>query len=293
MEPSPSKRRKTMTKEITKSAAELEAMPIDVRAMPNEILVKLFNFLPNHDICCGVSLVCKLFYTICHDESLVPVKDLCINGGKKREWKLINIDAVSDIINQSKNLTFLKINGLNPEIATSLVSIALQSCPKLTHLEIVEQIDEYFESKNLDLKHNHDLLCTIKKLGKDLSSIKLLIVDEDDDFPKPLIDFIIDGCPKLKTLTLESVREWKNSHLKEAFDLIICKEALEALYKECKELKDLKLTNVSFEDIFTEDEIKKILPGCNVEIKECYFKQVDDEDDYEWTTEDSSDSDDV
>ena len=69
-----------MTKEITKSAAELEAMPIDVRAMPNEILMKIFNFLPNHDIRRGVSLVCKKFYEICQDESLVPVKDLCIYG---------------------------------------------------------------------------------------------------------------------------------------------------------------------------------------------------------------------
>ena len=73
MEARPSKRKKIMMKETTKSLAELKALPI-------EVLVKIFNFLPNHDIRCVVSLVCKKFQEICQDESLVPVKDLCIYG---------------------------------------------------------------------------------------------------------------------------------------------------------------------------------------------------------------------
>ena len=111
---------------------------------------------------------------------------------------------------------------------------------------------------------------TIKELGKALYSINLLIVGDDalNVFEKPMIDYIIEGCPKLKTLTLESLRGF--------CDLPVCKESLEALYKSCKELKDLKLTKAFFEDIFTEDEIKKILPDCNVEIKECKFEDLDD-----------------
>ncbi len=46
--------KKTMMKETTELLAELKAMPI-------EILVKIFNFLPNRDIRCGVSLVCQNF----------------------------------------------------------------------------------------------------------------------------------------------------------------------------------------------------------------------------------------
>ena len=135
--------KKTMMKETTELLAELKAMPV-------EILVKIFNFLPNRDIRCGVSLVCQKFYKICQDESLVPVKDLCIYGhpvGRKskkkgqkgkRCYSLTNIGAISDIIGQSKNLTFLKIKALKPETVNDLVSIALQACPKLTHLEIIE-----------------------------------------------------------------------------------------------------------------------------------------------------------
>ena len=121
--------------------------------LPVEVLVKIFNFLPNHDIRCGISLTCKKFYEICQDESLVPVKDLCIYGrilGRymvkdSRKWandyNLRNIEAVKDIIIQSKNLTFLKIKLLNPNATSKLVSIALKACPKLRHLEIVEPPD--------------------------------------------------------------------------------------------------------------------------------------------------------
>ena len=46
--------------------------------------------------------------------------------------------------------TFIKIKALNSESVNELVSIALQACPKLTHLEIIEtskQIGECFEWK--------------------------------------------------------------------------------------------------------------------------------------------------
>ena len=66
-----------MMKGMTESLPELLDLPV-------EILVKIFNFLPNRDIRCGVSLACTKFQEICQDESLVPVKDLCIYGDKKQ-----------------------------------------------------------------------------------------------------------------------------------------------------------------------------------------------------------------
>ena len=146
----PNKRMKTMNKETTPSFSELEALPV-------EVLVNIFNYLPNRDIRCGVSLVCKKFQEICQDESLVPVKDLCIYGhpegrkSKKKEQKgkqnYCLSEAVFDIIRQSKNLTSLKIKALNQETTNELVSIALQSCPNLTTLEVFEtpnQLGEFF-----------------------------------------------------------------------------------------------------------------------------------------------------
>ena len=56
-------------------------------------------------------------------------------------------------------------------------------------------------------------------LGKSLCSINLLIVGNDQKvirghwrgnvFEKPMIYYIIKGCPRLKSLTFESLRGWK------------------------------------------------------------------------------------
>ena len=297
-----------MMKKTTKSLiAELEDLPV-------EVLVKIFNYLSNHDIRCGVSLVCTRFQEICQDESLVPVKDLCIYGqpmgpeskDKQQFYGLENIGAVFDVM--SKNLTSLKIKALNPEAVGELVSIALQSCPKLVHLEIIEtnkQLGKYFWTcKSMNSKRhrstthmsylckipglgfNYQLMDTIKEHGRDLCSLNLLIVGRGNtsiDFNTPMIDYIIEGCPNLKTLTLESLRGWKkfepdelmskflNDLMSKSSDIAITEENLKDLYNSCKELKDLKLTNVIFEEIDTEDEVKKILPNCNFDIKECYF----------------------
>ena len=125
----------TTMKETTKSLPELMDLPV-------EILAKIFNFLPSHDIYCGVSPACKRFYEICQDQSLVPVIDLCIKGHDywsegKRLYGLRNIEAVCDTIAQSKNLTTLKIKALNDKSIYPLVSTALQECPKLINLELM------------------------------------------------------------------------------------------------------------------------------------------------------------
>ena len=150
---------------------------------------------------------------------------------------------------------------------------------------------------------NYPLFFSIKELGKNLCSIHLLVVMEDmslDVYKKPMIDFIIEGCPKLKSLTLESLRGWRkwkeslaihmpqisevykaNPEMAEMFnklgDLTLTEENLKALQKGCKELKVLNLTKVGFKGISAENEIKKILPDCNVEIKECHLEDEDEE----------------
>ena len=145
----PSKEKTELVKEM-----KLEDLPV-------EVLAKIFNFLPNHDIRCGVSMACKRFQKICQGESLVPVKDLCIKGHNywyegKQLYGLRNIGGVCDTIVQSKYLTTLKIKALNSESIYRLVSTALQDCPKLIHLEIVAP--KYHKYQSL-IENNVDQEC--------------------------------------------------------------------------------------------------------------------------------------
>ena len=103
----------------------------------------------------------------------------------------------------------------------------------------------------------------IEELGKNLSSVNLLM---NFKYSNGMIKCIIEGCPKLNTLTLESVSDDFRHYLN------IDKWTLEDLQKDCKELKDLKLSKVCFWNIHYEDEIKKILPDCNVELVEVVWR---------------------
>ena len=116
-----------------------------------------------------------------------------------------------------------------------------------------------------DLEFDNGALNAIWEYGKELCSISLLIVAPDINNDVPMIDKIAYGCPKLKNLTIESLIE-------EGLDnILISKESLKELRKHCKELNVLKLTKVTFLEIFDEDDIKKIFPYCNVETTECEF----------------------
>ena len=124
-----------------------------------------------------------------------------------------------------------------------------------------------------DLEFDNGALNAIWEYGKELCSINLLMVAPDVNNDVPMIDKIAYGCPKLKNLTIESLVT-KSNNSEEDWDsqyILISKESLKELRKHCKELNVLKLTKVTFLDIFDEDDIKKIFPYCNVETTECEF----------------------
>ena len=80
-----------------------------------------------------------------------------------------------------------------------------------------------------------------------------------------MIGNIIEGCPKLKTLTLEPLEQGRY--------LTIEKNCLKKLLESGKELETLRVIKGHFLDLFNEKEVKEILPTCNVEMEECKFNQ--------------------
>ena len=113
-------------------------------------------------------------------------------------------------------------------------------------------------------------LRSIKEFGKGLRSIKIFVENKPSDrigyryCTDTMIFDIIEGCPKLKTLTLEP--------LKVGSDLFIEKDCLETLSEGGMELETLRIIKGHFSDLFDEKEVKEILPNCNVEMAECSFK---------------------
>ena len=80
-----------------------------------------------------------------------------------------------------------------------------------------------------------------------------------------MIGDIIEGCPKLKTLTLEPLEHGR--------DLSIERNCLEKLLKSGKELETLRVIKGRFPDLLDEKEVKEILPTWNLELEECKFNQ--------------------
>ena len=127
------------------------------------------------------------------------------------------------------------------------------------------------------MKFKSKLSWTINEYGKDLISVNLKI-NKDILYEGLFKISAFYGCPKLKSLTLESFRGREDGpplFKEKDQNLIIESWQLKDLYNRCKELKDLKLTNVSFVEIYTENQIKIMFPGCNVEIKQCKFDEFD------------------
>ena len=81
-----------------------------------------------------------------------------------------------------------------------------------------------------------------------------------------MIGDIIEGCPKLKTLTLEPLECGR--------DLSIEKNCLKNLSKSGKELETLRIIKGRFPDLFNKKEVEEILPTWNVEMKECKFSTL-------------------
>ena len=102
---------------------------------------------------------------------------------------------------------------------------------------------------------------------------------------KKYFDAIGRGCPKLKSLTLESLvlsealTTCVNPLEKDSDHFItIDDESFDSLSDGCKNLKNLKCTKIILDDqgldYFTESEVKKVFPNCHVEFKNCVVKSL-------------------
>jgi len=186
-------------------------------------------------------------------------------------------------------LTTLKITALKYDSIYNLTSTALQVCPKLKHLEIVDTFAQPHESgevKDVLYPDLTKIFESILTFGNGLCVINLKMYngcteDEDDgekygySFDWVFDDYISKGCPKLKSLSLESLDLDGDPDM---FIEICESSGLSALSKGCKELENLKLTKICLGDAnshkWRNRKIKKMFPNCNVELINCVKRKT-------------------
>ena len=98
---------------------------MSTKLLPDEIWLKVFQYLPTHFIRNIIAIVCKRFQRLSRDCSLI--KEIRITE--------LDQDFAYGVLRSAKNVTTLSVN--HHKDVEFLVSIALQFCKKLQNLELI------------------------------------------------------------------------------------------------------------------------------------------------------------
>ena len=98
--------------------------------LPDEILLKIFSYLPTYDNLRRIPLICKRFHKLSRDFTLIKDLYLTKNYDHPSQSKVIN-----ETIIESKYL--YKLTIFQRRDVEDLILNAVKFCPKLCHLEIL------------------------------------------------------------------------------------------------------------------------------------------------------------
>ena len=135
------------------------------QTLPDEILLKIFEHLSTYDIFKRIAPVCNNFNRLSKDSGLIRKIELFNDNAKHTFHEVTEPDYLFEVVERSKNLeTLILRNGNDIE---QLAVTALQSCPKLRHLEIKN-------FKNYRGLHLSDYFMeTLEKYGQQLHYLDL------------------------------------------------------------------------------------------------------------------------
>ena len=145
--------------------------------LPNEIWLKILNFLNSKDIFTNFALVSKHFHNLTLDSSAVKVLQLVKIKTDEKYQKAMKV------LKRSKRLHGVRIEC--PQLySNNFIIQAFKSNPNLKSLDIFEQ--EYNDPRWIKLQKE-----TIKVFGKDLTKLNLEGLDNIDKY-KELIKAILE-----------------------------------------------------------------------------------------------------
>ena len=115
---------------INKTKTLVKMSEMKIVNLPDEIILKIFLNLSTYDIRKSICLVCKDFYRLSQDSTLI--RDVYL-GPKLNK---IPEKYVLEVLRLSNHLTKLILEDL--EEADLIIYTLILSCPKLKHLELIE-----------------------------------------------------------------------------------------------------------------------------------------------------------
>ena len=166
-----------MAAQMNKNLSSSNNMTVEnITNLPDEILLKIFGCLSTYDLLKRVSLVCKDFYRLSQDSSVI--KEIVFNSDSKKDVAL----KAYDVIRQSRNLNKLIISGdkyKKPDIrAGNFISIAIKNCPNLRHIEFQKITDlNYSFNGNSGIMDHDSTFPTLLDFGLD-NNLKLNVINK-------------------------------------------------------------------------------------------------------------------
>lgn len=212
---------------------------LGMELLPDEILLKIFSYLPTYDNLRRIPLICKRFHKLSRDFTLIKDLYLTKNYDHPSQSKVIN-----ETIVESKYL--YKLTIFQRTDVEDLILNAVKFCPKLCHLEILYCYCQIFYGLS------DQCLSNIVKYGQNL---EYLIIDtslERQTITKPLTELKNLKCFKLIGGTFETsdlISLTNNCHHLETFHVTknysqfgLPEDAITMLLKERK--STLKALNI-------------------------------------------------
>ena len=218
-------------------------MKTSIEFLPDEVILKLFGYVPQKYLFQNVALVNRRFSNLTKDPSLV--KKLIIRRRVDREM----FQEIQGFVGRLRLLQKLELPGsLQSNYIEPLISIILEHCPNLEHLAIVKKV----------WKPSDEIVFLLKSLGKNLIYL---------DLRKAMIRaealFNITQMTQLKTLLLGNLCQLDVRHFQSIAENC---EDLETLAIEFAEIgneaiqylsKTPNLKTLEMKRVFVFPDIKK------------------------------------
>ena len=174
--------------------------------LPEETLLHIFGYLSTCQILKNIALVCKRFYRICLDDSLITE----MYFGRKINHN--SLEYAKEVLSRSYNLTKLILQCC--ENTNLLIYSAIEFCPKLNHIEIMgcyltEDCFETLIESRQNIQHLSLTGTCIKSNIGGITKLKKLkrlkLSDYNYKFNSYDLICLANNCEQLKSLTVDRV----------------------------------------------------------------------------------------